>query len=139
MILAESDKNADAEMMSHWARYLCVLTSGFIENSIKIYVENYVQSRGNQKVTSFIAESIKYETNMTCEKIIKFLGKFDSTWPVAFEANLTDERKDAVNSIIALRHQIAHGQHVGVSYGRIKQYFQSIKSLIEDMENIITD
>jgi hypothetical protein len=121
------------------ARYICVLISGLIENSIKIYIENYVQSRGNPKLASFIAESIKYETNMTCEKISKFLGKFDTAWSIAFEAHLTDERKDAVNSVIALRHQIAHGQHVGVTYSRIKRYFRTILSLIEDLEKVIAD
>ncbi len=41
----------DAEAQSHWSRYLCVLVSGFLENSVRITYTEYARKRANSFVS----------------------------------------------------------------------------------------
>lgn len=41
MFALAAKQGADEEVLSHWARYLCVLTSGFIEVSLKSILSEY--------------------------------------------------------------------------------------------------
>jgi hypothetical protein len=46
------------------------------------------------------------------------------------EDYLIGQRKDALDSIIANRHQIAHGRDVGLSYIRMKNYYGEVKDIV---------
>ena len=134
----ESSKEInDDEIKSHYARYLCVLTSGYIEESVKIIIRIYAKTRGHSNISNYINTSTNTLTNLNSDKLGKVLNSFNSEWRDKFEAILTDEEKDAIDSVVANRHQIAHGQNVGVSYVRVKEWYKNIKKVIEKISLIV--
>lgn len=132
-----SSKVDDDEIKSHLARYLCVLTSGYIEEALKIIVQEYVASRASRNISNYVNSSYRSITNLKCEKIGAFLNSFDSAWKEEFESCLSEEEKAAIDSVVANRHLIAHGSNVGVSYVRVKEWYVLTKSVINKVENIV--
>lgn len=136
-IFEVSDKVEDDEIKSHLARYLCVLTSGYIEEAIKIILIEYVSSRTHRNISSHVNSSINSITNLKCKKIGDFLSSFNSEWKDEFDNQISDEEKDAIDSVVANRHQIAHGRNVGVSYIRVRDWYKSTKTVINKVQNIV--
>jgi hypothetical protein len=60
--------------------------------------------------------------------ICSLTREFNATWADQLESDTEGELKDAVDSVVANRHLIAHGRDVGISYVRMKGYYErSIK------------
>lgn len=127
----------DDEIKSHYARYLCVLTSGYLEESVKIIIRAYVSQKTHPTISNYVDSSISNVTNLKTEKLSKFLNSFNSEWKDKFETTLTDEEKDSINSVVANRHQIAHGQNVSVSYVRVNDWYKNVKKVVEKVSVIV--
>jgi len=121
----------DAELLSHWAKYLCVLTCGFIENSLRVILRHYTAMHASECVADFVWTRIEGLTNLNDEKIGQILGAFDPGWRDRFQAMRSQEQKDAIDSVIANRHQIAHGRSVALTLARMKQYYNDISKVIK--------
>ena len=52
------------EIQAHWARYLYVLVSGFIENAIRVLINSYVDKHSHPRVASYVSTQIKGITNL---------------------------------------------------------------------------
>jgi len=50
---------------------------------------------------------------------------------------IPNQIKDSIDSVIANRHNIAHGKSVGMSLGTIKGHYDNIKKVILIFETII--
>ena len=134
----ESSKSIDDdEVKSHYARYLCVLTSGYLEEAIKIIIRIYVDNRTPPTISNYIISLTSSITNLKTEKLGSFLNAFNSEWKDKFESILTDEEKDAIDSVVANRHKIAHGQNVGVSYIRVKEWYKNVKCVVQKVSEIV--
>jgi hypothetical protein len=135
-------KTADAvtedELRSHLSRYLCILTSGYVEESIKIIIEHYASINSSPIITNYISVATKNITNLNSEKMEKLLNSFSSQWGKNFCNLLTDKEKDALDSVVANRNNIAHGRNVGVSYVRVRDWYKSIKNIIDDIRMILS-
>lgn len=127
----------ELELQADFARYLCVQVSGFLEQSIRNSTAVYVSNRADRRVTNFVTRSTNRLTNLDTEKIKEHLLKFDPTWQSNLDSLLIDEVKDAINSVVALRHRIAHGQSADVTISRIKGYYKQISRLIQDLEELM--
>lgn len=125
-----SHLEADEELMAHWAKYLCILTSGFIENSLRMILIRYVTDKACPEVCNFIESSVKGITNLNDEKIMQLLGAFSSKWRERFIQKRTDMQKSAIDSVIANRHLIVHGRSVGLTVARMKDYYREVVKAI---------
>jgi hypothetical protein len=123
--------SADVEIQSDFARYLCVLVSGFLENAIAALILDFAQRRSSREIASFIEYQLDYWTNPNTEKICSLLGSFSADWRTKSEQFLIDERKAGVNSLVALRHKIAHGESVGTSLSQVKEYYATAKKIVD--------
>lgn len=128
---------ADIETQADFAKYLCVLVSGFLENAIVAMVLDMAQRRSADSVAQFVERQLDYWTNPTSDKIIKLLGQFDAQWRIALEVYLVEERKEAVNSLVALRHKIAHGESVGTSLSQVKEYYTTVLDVVTFTANLL--
>jgi hypothetical protein len=122
--------SGDIELQSDLARYLCILVSGFFENAIVSLILDYVQRRSAPEVASFVESELEYWTNPNTTKICVLLGSFNADWQKRADDYLIDERKASVNSLLALRHKIAHGESVGTSLSQVREYYQAILKVI---------
>ena len=122
-------------MQAHWAKYLCVLCAGFIENALgELYVE-YVGVRSAPPVANYAIASLRKIQNPKSQRFIEVAGAFDRTWAQDLKDYLEQEnRTDAIDSIMNNRHQIAHGKHSGVTIIQLRQWFDKALEVIEFIE-----
>jgi hypothetical protein len=127
---------ADIETQSDFAKYLCVLVSGFLEKSIAELLLEHSRRAGGPTMQRFVESNTRKFTNANAQKVKDLLGSFNSDWKTRMEAVLIDELKDAVDSVIGIRHQIAHGGSGGITYSRIAEYYKRIQFVIDQIADI---
>jgi hypothetical protein len=123
------------ELQSHWARYLCVLVAGFLENAISEVYSSYVQKCSNEQVANYVEAVLGRIQNPKSQKFLETARSFNRDW----ELNLSDYieqngRKDAIDSIMTNRHLIAHGKDSGITLARLDQYFKKGVEVIDYIE-----
>jgi len=121
----------DDEMLAHWARYLTVLTSGLIESCVREILSDFIEKRAAPPVVAYARHHVQALSNLNEEKLKTLLGIFSPAWREAFEVAVTDEQKAAIDSIIANRHNIAHGREVGITLARVRSYYASVVQVME--------
>ena len=128
----EEASASNQELYSHWAKYLTVLVSGFVEECVEEIFSNYVDNCSNTKTASFVKSSIAgMRSNPNYEKLRKIVSMFDTNW-----ANLLDEyskqegRQDALNSVMNVRHAVAHGRDTGITMSSLRSYFDKCTEIL---------
>lgn len=129
--------NSEVETQADFAKYLCILVSGFLENALIALLLDMTQRRSSPEVALFVERRLDHWTNPNAEKICQLLGEFSSAWRLSAEAFLVDERKAAVNSLVALRHKIAHGESVGTSLAQVKAYYATASEVVSFVANTV--
>lgn len=127
--------STDTDLQSHWARYLCILVSGFLETSVRIIYREYAKKKAIPQVANFVEGKLEDFQNPKMEKILQLTGLFSKEWENQLRRQTEGELKDAVDSIANNRNQIAHGGSVGISYLQIKDYYERAIKVIELIEN----
>jgi hypothetical protein len=69
------------------------------------------------------------------EKILSITVTFSPDWEAELRAATDGELKDAVDSVVANRNRISHGQDVGITYVRVKDYYKRVNRVLELVEN----
>jgi hypothetical protein len=128
----------DAELLSDFARYLCVLVSGYLEQAVIELALEHVRQRSNTSVQKYVEARLRRFTNANCQRILNLLGSFDSDWRLEMESYLVDELKDAVDSVVNLRNAIAHGRHSGITIGRISDYYKRVDRVVDHIAELFT-
>jgi hypothetical protein len=128
---------ADLEVQADFAKYLCVLVSGFFENAVVALIINYVEYRSSAEVMSFVERSLERWTNPRVEKITDLFGAFSADWRNTLSAYLVDKRKDSINSLVALRHKIAHGESVGTTISQVKSHYATITEVVDFLADLV--
>jgi len=126
----------DPELLSDYAKYLCILVSGYIEKSLAEIALEHARRTSAPSVQRFVEKNTARFSNANSEKVLQLLGSFDPDWRSTIEDILVDQYKDAFDSVVSLRNQIAHGTSVGVTYVRIKEYFEAIREMVERIQNL---
>lgn len=127
---------SNPELLADFAKYLCVLVSGFLEKSISEIVLEYARGSGSPSLQRYVERNTARFTNANSERILSLLGAFDPEWRNKMAEFLVDEFKDATDSVYSLRNQIAHGSSVGLTYHRISNYYLAIKKVVEKAKEI---
>ncbi|WP_256647482.1 HEPN domain-containing protein [Stenotrophomonas maltophilia] len=121
----------DSELRADMARHLCILVSGYIDQSIKAFTKEYVERRSGPTVVRYVEASSKNLTNLKAEKLTNHLLSFDSDWRSPLAVLIADERKSALDSLIDVRHKIAHGSPSDVTIARVQGYYDEIQKLLD--------
>ena len=126
----------DSELQADFARYLCVLVSGYIETAAYELVVEHARHGGRPTFERFVDHRTRRFTNANFTKLKELLRDFDPDWAEYLENNVDSGSKDAVNAVVALRNKIAHGDSVGVTYRSISDYYSSVQQVIEMIANL---
>lgn len=133
----------DIEIQSNWSKYICVLVSGYIEESLRILFFEYAKNNSNPKIRRYVDSHIRRITNCKNSKIIEVLDYFSTDWvndyksKIARRETVTNQIGDAIDSVIANRHQIAHGKNIGLSHAIIRKYYNDVKIAIDVLNTVI--
>lgn len=127
--------DGDPSIQSHWARYLCILVSGFLENAIKEIYSDYIQSGASKPVASYATRQLVALNNPKADKVIQLATSFKQEWGSELTAFMAENgRKDAIDSIMNNRHQIAHGKEVGLTIHNLSDYFERVVQTVGKIE-----
>lgn len=125
----------DIEMQSHWAKYLCVLCAGFIENAYSEIYCDFVKRAASEPVAKYATSQISRTQNPKIDKFVEISRAFNVGWAEELEEYIAEEgRKEAINSIMSNRHLIAHGQHSGISIVRLRDWYRKSLDVLEHIE-----
>ncbi len=128
---------ADGEMsiQSHWARYLCVLVSGFVENALKEIYSDYIKKSSSPSVAGYAIKNLLTLNNPKAEKVQQVAQSFKEDWGKELGTFMGEMgRKDAIDSVMNNRHQIAHGKEIGITIISLRQYFDKILEVVDLIE-----
>jgi hypothetical protein len=128
--------SGNPELQSQWARYLCVLVSGFLEISICAIYGEFARRTASPYVANFVKYELGSFQNPKMGKILDLTRAFNSQWANQLEVATEGQLKDAVNSVVANRIQIAHGRDVGITYARIKGYYEDVIQVVNLIEGM---
>lgn len=121
----------DIELQSHWARYLCILVSGFMEASVREIYAEYAANKASPNVANYVADALKRFQNPNMERILQVTGAFSKSWEDDLRRATEGDLRDAVDSIVAVRHQIAHGESGGITVVRMKEYYARCLKILQ--------
>jgi hypothetical protein len=89
----------DTDLQSHWARYLCILVSGFLETSVRIIYREYAKSKATPQVANFVVGKLEDFQNPKMEKILQLTGLFSTDWANELRLETDGELKDAAGGV----------------------------------------
>ena len=131
-----NDLPEDPEIKAHWAKYLCVLVCGFLENSVELCLFEYCKQRINIQIQNYVRSQLYRFQNPKMEEIIRLFGAFDPEWQGRLEIECEGELSDAVNSIVGNRHSIAHGGSVSLTIGGLHKYYQKALKVVDVLHRV---
>lgn len=134
-----NDFEDDKEIQSHWVKYLCVLSSGHIETSIRYIYSQYAEKKSHKNVANYIIYNLRRFQNAKTEKILTLTSAFSKDWRDELEKFITDEMKESIDSIVENRNSIAHGKSVGLTYSSLKKYWENTVNVLEFIEEQCKD
>ena len=124
----------EQELKAQMARHLCVLVSGFIEVSVRAIYVAYTKNKASPYVSNYVEAKLSDLRNIHMKKLLDVTRSFSPAWEETLSVATAGELADAVNSVVALRNQIAHGQNAGISYHNVKGYYVRVLKVIELLE-----
>jgi hypothetical protein len=125
---ASKATGADPELLSDLARHLCVLVAGFLEQAVIEIALEHVRTHSQLSVQRHVESRLRRFTSANAQNVIDLLGSFNPDWRTDLEGYLVDQHKDAVNSVVNLRHTVAHGRFTGVTMAGIRRNSTFTKS-----------
>lgn len=129
--------SSNLELQAEWAKYLCILSAGLIENALKaIYIE-FTQKKVSKPIAGYVSSTISPIRNPKTQRFLDIAAAFNPTWRDELETYVNDEgRLEAIDSIMSQRHLIAHGQNQNsnITVAKIKDYLIKSIEVLEFIE-----
>ncbi len=88
------------------------------------------------RVTRYVSRRLRRVRNPNAEEFIQTAVHFDSQWQTELVEFLAQDArpKEAINSIMSLRNNIAHGGNQSISPRQVKDYLESSVKVLEFIE-----
>lgn len=126
------------DVEADYARYLCVLVTGFLEQAVERVILGYVDAQGNRRLSRYIAKRLQPNRNMRAKQLLDIVGQFDEDWRSQLDEKLTTRHRDAIGSVYASRNKIAHGEDVDLPYRQIHNDYVMVKEAVGFLEEIVS-
>jgi hypothetical protein len=111
------------------------LLAGFLENAIVEIYGDFAKSAASEPVTRFANVSLRRIQNPNADRFVQTASSFNDPWGATLSAFLDENgRRDAIDSIMANRHHIAHGRYSGITIARVKSFLDRSLEVLEFVE-----
>ena len=126
----EKESEIPDYLKSSLAHYICILTSSYLENSLRHVILDYTERKcPDQSIRKFINSSLERMRNPNYQNIKDLLEKFD------LQVQLDNRQKETINSIYTNRNAIVHnGSPANLSLSRVEEYFEIICRVVDAIE-----
>ncbi len=135
----KTEKEDDEEVKSYLIKLLCVRTAGLLEVFLKTRISEYSKDKVPKEISRFLTSKFRDITNLKSSKFEDVLNSFSVDWGEKFREYLDghEQEKSSLDSVIAQRHSIAHGQPSNISSASMVQYYADVKSIVAYLDTII--
>jgi hypothetical protein len=128
-------KDAEDEIQSVLAKFICIRLSGFVEVCLKEKIQRFVDKRKTHAaVCSYIENSMRGMTNLTFDKLRNILNSFSGDWACYFEMKVTEEMKSSLGTIYTNRNTIAHGGNANITIRQLEKHYNNLKAVADVLE-----
>ena len=111
--------------------YLCIRTSGFLENSVQLILLEYVQSQTTDVSTlRYVDDSLK-RISARYDHIMRVVRSFNEDWRTILRREDIQELKHSLDNMVENRNHIAHGRDVNVTLQELQGYFKDAQKVVE--------
>lgn len=126
-------KIEEPEEQAHWAKYLSVLISGYLEQSVKEILLEFTASHDAIRLGNYIEASWPESRNMKTSNLARILEQFEQSWSDNFLEWLSanDQYKSEINSLISSRNDVAHGKEANTTNVTLLSTKQRLKIAFE--------
>jgi hypothetical protein len=107
-----------------------VRISGLVEQVATEVVNAHVAAQASPTVVSHVLWRMGTFQNPNIERLLQLVGSFNRRWRNELDEAVTDAERDALGSVNAQRHKVAHGESSTISPAQVDQYFGEVKSLL---------
>ncbi len=122
------------DIEADYARYLCILVTGFLEQAVERVILTYVDGQANPRLSRYVATTLRPMRNMRAQQILEIVGRFDEAWRSQLDAKLTIRHRDAIGSVYASRNRIAHGEDVDLPYRQVRDDYALVREAVVFLE-----
>ena len=131
-----SNATNDPSLVSHWGRYLCVMVAGFLEQGIQVVYQDFAKKSESPRVGRYVSRRLSRISTPNAEEFLQTAGHFDDQWRLELQEFFSkDSRpKEAINSIMSLRNNIAHGGKVSIAPTIVRNYLEQSVEVLEFIE-----
>jgi hypothetical protein len=109
-----------------------------IEVACREYVNRFVAKRSHPAVARYVSQKLYFFQNPSAENILELVRSFDPSIAAAFESAIGSKGKDAIDSVVNNKNQLAHGKGTGLGLDTMKRYLVDVQAAIESMRSLLT-
>ena len=132
-----ASRDASFKVMNALSNQCAIKCAGLIENGSIDILYQYVEQRGNRKISRYTKKTLASNNSLNCNKIEKILNQFDTQWWPEIVESLGQKVLDDINSVKTIRDQIAHGSDNGTGLSTVKQYYSSSKAYVNSLASVV--
>ncbi len=100
----------------------------------EIYIE-FVRNAASEPVVNYASVMLRKIQNPKTNRFIEIARCFKRSWGEQLEVYVNEEgRKEAIDSIMANRHLIAHGKYSGITIVRLRQWLDKSVDVLDYVE-----
>ena len=129
--------DSEPDIQADYARYLCILVTGFLEQAVVRVILNYVDAVGDPSLSRYVAETLRRPGSMQAGEIMRLVGSFNEDWRTQLEKKLTTRHRDAIGSVYASRNKIAHGEDVDLAYRQVRDDYHLVREAVDFLEETV--
>lgn len=119
------------------AQLLAVWASGYLEASCRDILLAYTSNRADPSVVRYVQRKLERFPNPRIQNIVSEISNFDENAADEIESFADGRIKESVNSIVAIRNQVAHGRSSTTSMARVGAYAHDAKKLVNRIRAVL--
>ena len=130
---AEGVDPGDLQLRADLAKYLCVLIAGFFEKAVQELATDWCRRQSAPTVSRYTSKQLQRLQNIGAQKLKELFDAFGADWRNELETEFDDELV-ALGSVYSNRNELAHGGNVDLTMTRVRDYYASIRKLVDHLE-----
>lgn len=133
-LLVHAKEATDDELAAELSKYVCILYSGLVETRCREFASAFASKQAAPSVLRLVDTRLRRFRRSSCKDIHALFCELDVERANRWFDGLSDEYRDAVDSIKNNRNQLAHGRYVGLSLGSLMSYMQRTDDAMAALE-----
>lgn len=94
-------------------RYLCLRCAGFLEQITFVAITDFLNRKSSGPTLEFATSFFHTAPNLGVNAFLRLIARFGTNYEEALDDFLTQSRRDALNDLLSVRNDIAHGRYLG--------------------------